>query len=406
MSSLTLLFVQAAVIIALSRLLGVAGRRLGQPQVIAEVIAGILLGPSLLGWLWPAATATLFPASSVVVLGLLSQLGLVIFMFLVGLELDLSRIEGRAAVAISQASIVLPFGLGAGAAVLLYPRLSPPSVPLLSFALFMGIAMSITAFPVLARILAERGLTGTKVGAVAIACAAVDDVTGWCLLAVVTAIVRRTGLQRAALTIGLAAAFVVVLFCARPLLARLGRRAIEHARLPQRFVALVLLLLLGASAIAEPIGIHALFGAFMLGVVMPKDAALVRGLSEKLEDLVTVLLLPLFFAYSGLRTQLGLIDSAAAWGTFALILALACLGKFGGSTVAARLSGLSWREASTIGLLMNTRGLMELVVLNIGLDLGVISPTLFTMMVMMALVTTMLTGPGTSWIYPPARRTA
>jgi Kef-type K+ transport system membrane component KefB/nucleotide-binding universal stress UspA family protein len=403
-NALTLLMVQLIVIIGLSRLIGRGARWLGQPLVIAEVVAGIVLGPSLLGWLAPGAMASLFPAESLPVLKMLSQVGLVLFMFLIGLELDPRMLKGRghASVAISHTSIIVPFALGAGAGALwLYESLSDPAVPFSSFVLFMGVAMSITAFPVLARILTERGLLQSKVGTVAIACAAVDDVTAWCLLAFVVSIVRASDLAHAALTTVFALAYIgFVLLVVRPFLARLGARVASREGLTQNVVAATLVLLLASAWATELIGIHALFGAFLFGAVIPKEGGLAEALAERLQDVAVVLLLPVFFAFSGLRTQVGLLDSAEAWVTCGVIILLACLGKFGGSTVAARLTGMPWREAGAVGVLMNTRGLMELIVLNIGLDLGVISPQLFTMMVLMALVTTFITTPVLRWIYP------
>jgi Kef-type K+ transport system membrane component KefB/nucleotide-binding universal stress UspA family protein len=402
-SPLSLFIAQAALIIALSRVVGLAATSLGQPMVIAEVIAGILLGPSLLGVVSPAAMTTLFPATSMPLLGLMSQVGLILFMFLIGLELDPKLLRGRArtSVAISHSSIVLPGLLGGILGIYLYPRLSSPDVPFASFLLFMAVSMSITAFPVLARILAERRLLKTKVGAITITAAAVDDVTAWCLLAFVVSIAKSTDLRRAAVTVGLALAYIALMFVVvRPFLRRLGAISASREGLTQNLVAVTVLILLASSWITELIGIHALFGAFMLGAIMPKEGHAGRLLAEKLEDLVVVFLLPLFFAYSGLRTQIGLLDSGSAWMQCALIILVACIGKFGGSLVAGKLTGLRWREASAVGILMNTRGLMELIVLNIGLDLGVISPALFTMMVIMALATTFMTTPLLQLVYP------
>nr|WP_279636987.1 cation:proton antiporter [Corallococcus llansteffanensis] len=399
------LLVQLIVIIGVSRLIGRGARWLGQPMVIAEVVAGIALGPSLLGWLWPDTMHWLFPADSMPFLKMLAEVGLVLFMFLIGLELDPKLLKGRGhtSVVISHSSIIVPFGLGAVAGALwLYRSLSDPSVPFSSFVLFMGVSMSITAFPVLARILTERGLMQSKIGAIAIACAAVDDVTAWCLLAFVVSLVRASSLAQAGMTTLFAVLYIgFMLVLVRPFLARLGARVASREGLTQNVVAGTLLLLLASAWTTERIGIHALFGAFLFGAVIPKEGGLAAALIEKLEDVTVVLLLPVFFAFSGLRTQLGLLDSVEAWVTCGAIILLACLGKFGGSAVAARVTGLRWREAGAIGVLMNTRGLMELIVLNLGLDLGVISPTLFTMMVIMALVTTFITSPLLRWMYPP-----
>lgn len=399
---LTRFIAQTTAIIIVSRALGLLTRRLGQPMVIAEITAGIVLGPSILGYIWPEANEVLFPASSLGILQLVSQLGLILFMFLIGLELDprLLRGRGHTSVAISHTSIIVPFALGALLAWYLYPRWSSADVRFSAFVLFLGAAMSITAFPVLARILSERRLLRTRVGAVTIACAAVDDVTAWCILAFVVASARAAGFESASITTILALAYILFMFFAvRPLLKRLADQGSTKDGLSQNLVAVVMLLLLASSWATELIGIHALFGAFLFGAVLPREGGLAHALAEKIEDLVIVVLLPLFFAYSGVRTQLTLLNGPTAWLTCCLIILVACLGKFGGSFVAARLTGLSWRESGALGILMNTRGLMELIVLNIGLDLGVISPTLFAMMVVMALVTTFMTTPILSLVY-------
>lgn len=403
---LSLFVVQAIAIIALARTLGVLAKRIRQPLVIAEVTAGILLGPSLLGLIAPDVLHILFPASSMPSLHLTSQIGLIFFMFLVGLELDpkLLRGHGRSSVIISHTSIFVPFVLGAILALYLYPRLSSEEVPFTSFALFLGAAMSITAFPVLARILTERRLMHTPVGAIAITCAAVDDVTAWCILAFVVSIVRATGLLDAALTTILALTYIgVMLLAVRPLLRRIAERGGSRDTLSQNIVAGAFVLLLLSSLATELIGIHALFGAFLLGAIVPREAGFAHAIAEKLEDFVVVLLLPLFFAYSGLRTEIGLLNSPEAWLQCALIILVACAGKYGGSVLAARFVGMKWPEANAVAILMNTRGLMELIVLNIGLDLGVISPALFTMMVLMALVTTYMTTPILHRVYPEER---
>ncbi len=400
-SPLALFIVQAVVVVVAARAIGLLTRKIEQPMVIAEVVAGILLGPSLLGWLAPEASRVLFPASSMGLLGTVSQIGLILFMFIVGLELDPNLLKKRvhSSVVISHTSIIVPFALGAVLGLRLYGTLAPENAPHLSFLLFMGAAMSITAFPVLARILVERRLLRSRVGAVTIACAAVDDVTAWCILAFVVSIVRSSGVGSAVLTSSFALAYLgVMLFVVRPLLERLAERT--KLGLSQNIVALVLVGLFLSSFVTELIGIHALFGAFIFGTIIPKQGSFVSALAEKLEDLVVVFLLPLFFAYSGLRTQIGLLDTPESWATCAVITLVASVGKFGGSAIAARITGISWREANAIGILMNTRGLMELVVLNIGLDLGVISPKLFAMMVIMALVTTFATTPLLQWIYP------
>lgn len=403
LTALALLLAQIAAILLLSRAVGLVTRHLGQPMVMAEMVAGILLGPSLLGQVAPSAFSALFPASSLHVLKTLSQLGLVLFMFVIGLELDPKLLRERrgASVLISHVSIFLPFMLGLGLAWWLHQHYAPAGVAFLPFALFLGIAMSVTAFPVLARILTENGLMQSRVGTIAIACAAVDDVTAWCLLAFVVAIARAHGVSQAVLTTGLAAAFVAMqVFVLRPLLRRFGERVAAQGQLTSAHLVFVLLLLMASAGITELIGIHALFGAFLFGAVLPKEGGLAKQVSDRLESVAVLLLLPLFFAYSGLRTRVGLVGGAGDWLVVLLIISLATLGKFGGSAVAARITGLGWREASAIGVLMNTRGLVELIVLNLGLDLGVLSPTLFTMLVLMALTTTFATTPILFWMYP------
>ena len=410
MSPLLLLILQVAVILATARVVGLLFRRIGQPQVVGEMVAGIVLGPSLLGWAAPAVFATLFPPDSLGALNALSQIGLLAFMFLVGLEFDPARLRGRgdAAVLTSHASIIAPFLLGSVLALLLYPRLSDASVPFAGFALFAGAAMSVTAFPVLARILTERNLIRTRLGAVAIACAAVDDVTAWSILAVVVVVVRASAAQVPLwVTVGGALLYVVLMITVvRRLLRLLEAYYLSRGRMTQDLVAGTVLLLLASAWMTERLGIHALFGAFALGVVMPKHPRFTRDLTERLEDVTVVLLLPLFFAFTGLRTSIGLLQGPQAWLLFGLVLLAATAGKFGGSAIASRAAGLSWREAGAVGVLMNTRGLMELVIITIGLELGVISPELFAMMVLMALVTTFMTTPLLELLYPERLRRA
>jgi Kef-type K+ transport system membrane component KefB len=384
-------------------------RRVGQPPVIGEVLAGIALGPSLLGQVWPAAADFILPAAVAPALGVIAQLGVILYMFLVGLEMNHEMIRDRAATTIwvSHTGMVVPFLLGAGLALVLYPRLSSTSVPFTSFALFLGVAMAITAFPVLARILTDRGMQQTPLGAIALGCAAIGDVTAWCVLAFVVG-VARARLSNAFLTLGLTIAYIAfMLTLVRPAVHWLLVRCDEEVTPGHLAVALAGLLL---SALAtEAIGVHALFGAFLLGAVIPHDSALARALTARLHDLVTLLLLPAFFAFTGMRTEIGLVGGCEGWLLCGAIIAVATLGKFGGSFVAARLTGLDSRSAAALGLLMNTRGLMELIVLNIGLDMLVISPALFAMMVMMALVTTLATTPLLQWLRPaqdddPSRR--
>jgi Kef-type K+ transport system membrane component KefB len=381
-------------ILLLGRWLGKLFIHFGQPRVIGEIVAGIMLGPSLLGWISPAAMNFVLPQEVGPYLGIIAQIGVILYMFLVGLDFNagLLRSRAHATVAISHASIICPFVLGAVLALWLYPTLAPPNVPFTSFALFIGVAMSITAFPVLARILTDRRMENTELGVVALSCAAADDVTAWCLLAFVVG-VAQSKLGGAVLTVVLAILFIgFMLLVIRPFAIRfLGHRAEKQP--PRRMAVWVLVALLLSALAAEWIGIHAIFGAFLLGAIIPHDSDIALDFRHKLEDIVKILLLPAFFAYTGMRTQIGLVSGAEAWLFTAVIILVATLGKFGGSLVAARCTGLDWNLSASLGILMNTRGLMELIVLNIGLELGVISPKLFAMMVIMALVTTLATTP-------------
>ncbi|WP_239489580.1 cation:proton antiporter [Luteitalea sp. TBR-22] len=404
--SLPWLLLSVAVLVACARVAGLAARAIGQPQVVGEMAMGIALGPSLLGWAAPALSATLFPAANHAHLNTLSQLGLLLFMFLVGLEFDLRRLRhlGHTAVLASHASITLPMLLGVSLALYLYPRLSSADVRFHEFALFMGTAMSVTAFPVLARILRERRLTDSRIGTVAIACAAVDDVTAWCLLAGIVALVRASqhALPVPVMVGGLAAFIAVVALLRRAGLGVFLASFEKRRRLSEDSVALLLTVVMLASVTTEWLGLHLLFGAFFVGVMLPKTEAFVDAVTARFELVATTLLLPVFFAYTGLRTQIGLVVGAQMWFYCALILVLAIVGKLVGSAVAARVTGLNTRDSLALGVLMNTRGLMELVVLNLGLDLGIISPALFSMLVVMALVTTVMTTPLLARLYPSA----
>lgn len=405
MPHLPTLLIQIGVILIVARAVGFLFRRISQPQVVGEMVAGILIGPSVLGWAAPDVSAWLFPPGSLGFLSALSQIGVLAFMFVVGLELNPNLMKGRGhtAVVTSHASIVFPFLLGSVLALYLYPRLSDDSVTFTGFALFLGIAMSITAFPVLARILQERRLMRHPVGVIALACAAVDDVTAWCILAGVIVIVKATHATLPLwLTIGGSLAFGAAMwYLARPAFKGLERVFESRGYMTQNLLALILLLVFASAWLTEWLGIHALFGAFLAGAVMPKDSpAFVKALTERLEDLVVVLFLPLFFAFTGLRMNIAVVGGTEMWFYCGLIIIVAIVGKLVGSMLAARFTGMSWRESAAIGVLMNTRGLVQLVVLNIGLDIGVISPALFTMMVLMALVTTFMTTPLLALIYP------
>jgi Kef-type K+ transport system membrane component KefB len=392
---LTHVLLSLVVILVFARALGALFRQMGQPQVIGEMIAGILFGPSFLGHVAPGLALYLFPNSTTPYLSVLSQIGVILYMFLVGLELDTDLLRGRshASVAISHASIIVPFLLGGGLALWLYPLFSTRDVPFNVFALFLAVAMSITAFPVLARILTDRQMHKSRMGTVALACAAVDDVTAWCLFAFVVSLARAHA-GRVLVTLAFTAAFIAgVLLLLRPAAVWFAHRQPWHDKTSKDSVVIVCAALLLAALATQRIGIHALFGAFLVGAVIPDDSPLARDVNEKFEDLVVVLFLPVFFAFTGLRTQIALVHGVRDWLICLLIIAVASLGKFGGGTLAARLTGLTWGESASLGILMNTRGLMELIVLNVGLDLGVLSPTLFAMLVIMAIITTLITTP-------------
>ncbi|MBL8002737.1 MAG: cation:proton antiporter [Flavobacteriales bacterium] len=408
---LAILLLQILTIIITARALGFVCQKVGLPTVIGEIAAGIILGPSFLATQFPAYSGFLFPAGSLGNLQFLSQIGLILFMFVVGMELNLNVLRNSAqeAVLVSHASIIFPFTLGFGLSYFLYLKFVAPTVQFLSFGLFMGIAMSITAFPVLARIVQERGLNRTRLGALAITCAAADDITAWCLLAAVIAIVKAGSIVSALYTIGMSAVYVLLMIkVVRPFLQRMGDVYADRESLSKPIVAIFFLVLLGSAYISEVIGIHALFGAFLAGVIMPPNMRFRAIFIDKVEDVAMVLLLPLFFVYTGLRTEIGLLNNVGLWKVCAAIVAVAVTGKFMGSALAARFVGQSWRDSLMLGALMNTRGLMELVVLNIGYDLGVIGPEIFAMMVIMALVTTFMTGPTLDLIdrFLPARTAA
>jgi Kef-type K+ transport system membrane component KefB len=397
------LVLQVAVVLFVSRAVGMLFRRFGQPQVVGEMVAGILLGPTLLGWAAPGVAKFIFPAASLGYLNGLSQIGLVFFMFLVGASLNPKELRehGHTAILTSHASIVTPFCLGSALALLLYPRLSHAGIPFANFALFMGSAMSITAFPVLARILTERNLLSSRMGTLSLSCAAVDDVTGWCILAYIVVLVRiqSSAVSPWTMVAGAITYILVMIVGVKRLLALFEKSFRRHGRITENALSLLIVLALASALTTERLGIHSLFGAFFLGAILPKSADFTRALCLKLESMTTVALLPLFFAYSGLRTSINVVHGTL-WIYTLLVIAVAVAGKFGGSTLAARISGASWTDASALGILMNTRGLMELVALNIGLDIGVISPTVFTIMVLMALVTTCMTSPLLIRFYP------
>jgi Kef-type K+ transport system membrane component KefB len=402
-SPLSSLLLQILVILAAARLCGRLVGYFGQPQVIGEILAGICLGPSLLQAVAPGAHTFLFPEGSVQRLFFLSQIGIVLFMFIVGLELDMKmfRSKARSAVVISTASIVLPFALGTGLAFLLFQEYGAPQKGILAFVLFMGIAMSITAFPVLARIIQDQGLARTQIGTLAITCAAVNDVTAWCLLALVVGLVQSgSGVGAIATTILTIVFTLLMLLVARPLLRdRLGPSS-KAEQFSAASLSIVFMGLLLSAWITEMIGIHALFGAFLMGLTLPEHDQFKEKLIARIQDITTIVLLPLFFALTGLRTQLGALDDLQSWLVCGLVLVVAIAGKFGGAALAARFTGHSWRTSCILGALMNTRGLVELIVLNLGYDLGILSPKMFTIMVIMAVATTVMTGPIVRWLKP------
>ena len=397
MLDLPRLLLQLLVVLAAARACGWLARRVGQPRVIGEMVAGFALGPSVLGAWAPEMAGRLFAPAGLAPLATLAQLGVLLYLLIVGLRFDHSLLRHRAGVAVatSQASIAVPFLLGMAIAPLLPAGLRGPQVSPLAFALFLGAAMSVTAFPVLARILEERGLVGTRLGSLALASAAVDDASAWLILAGVVAVARADAPGTVGATVLRTLVGVVLILLAllalrpllRPLLARAGRR-VGHEQ-----VALVLLLALLVALAAEHAGVHALFGAFLAGLVVPREDGVAGIVAERLEHVVGTLLLPVFFAYSGLRASVTLIEGPGLWAAWAALMAVAVGGKLGGSAIAARLSGLPWSEATALGILLNTRGLMELVILSIGLEVGALSPTLYAMMVLMAVATTVMTAP-------------
>lgn len=394
--SLPVLLMQITIIILFARALGWICQKIGQPSVIGEILAGIALGPSLIGYHYPEFTNFIFPVESLGNLHLISQLGLILFMFVVGMELDLKTINKKVndALVISHTGIIVPFTLGVGLSYFLYENFAPQKVSFLPFALFMGIAMSIAAFPVMARIVQERGLYKQKIGALIITTAAIDDITAWCLLAVIIAIVKAGSFISSLYTVALAIGYIIIMIkLIRPFLKRIGDLHNTNDSLSKPIVAVFFVTLLLSAYATEIIGIHPLFGAFMAGVIMPQDKKFRHNFIQKVEDISTVLFLPLFFVYTGLRTEIGLLNNVHLWTVAAIVCGLAVIGKFLGSALSARFLGQSWRNSLMIGSLMNTRGLMELVALNIGYDLGVLSPEIFAMFVIMALTTTLMTGP-------------
>jgi Kef-type K+ transport system membrane component KefB len=393
---LPVLLLQIITIVAVARIFGFLCKKIGQPSVIGEIIAGIILGPSVLGLFLPGMSSFLFPPESMIGLQFFSQIGLILFMFIVGMDVDLKILGNKApeAFVVSHASIIIPFTLGMVLAYYIFTSFAPQGVTFLSFALFIGISMSITAFPVLARILQERGMMKTRIGTLAITCAAIDDISAWCLLASLIAIVKAGSFVSSIYTILLSIIYVFfMLTIVKPFLKRFGDIFTSKEGISKPVVAVFLITLLGSSYLTEIIGIHALFGAFVAGLIMPPNIKFRSILIEKIEDITLILLLPIFFVISGLRTEIGLINNPYLWKITVIVIIIAVAGKFFGSAFSLRFIGQTWRDSLIVGALMNTRGLMQLVVLSIGYDLGVISPQIYTIMILMALVTTFMTGP-------------
>jgi Kef-type K+ transport system membrane component KefB len=389
-------FIQVAVILTACRLVGIIARRVGQPQVIAEMLTGVLLGPSVFGLLLPDLQARLLPRETLPALSITSQLGLSLYMFIVGLEFHggLLRTELRRAASVSVAGIVVPFTLGALLATMLARQAGyfSPGVGMAQAVLFLGAAMSITAFPMLARIIDEQKLTGTRLGTLVLAAGSMDDAAAWCLLAVVIATMGGNVATAVITIVGCATYAAVVLTAGRTALRPLGRTADAEGRLGDARFTSVLILVMIAAAVTDAIGVHAVFGTFVLGAAMPRGI-LAQEMRRRIAPLTMGLLVPLFFAYSGLNTQIGLLSSAALWLVAIVVLAIACVGKGAACALAARANGEDWRHSLAIGTLMNARGMMELIILTIGLERGIITPTLFTMMVLMALATTIAATP-------------
>lgn len=393
---LAVFIIQLVIIVFIARILGYIFTKFRQPSVIGEIVAGIILGPSLVGTYFPEFTAFVFPKESLPFLQFFSQIGLMLFMFIIGMELDFKALKNRAfdALIISHSGIVFSFFLGIVLAYFLYDSFAPESIGFTAFALFMGISMSTTAFPVLARIIQERGITKTPLGVLAITTAAIDDMTAWCLLAAIIAVVKSGGFANSLSTIILTIAYVFIMIkLVQPFLKKFGTVYVSRENLNKSVVAFVFVVLFFSSYVTEVIGIHPLVGAFMAGVIMPQNINFKKLITEKIEDISLVLLLPLFFVFTGLRTQINLLDNVDLWIVAAGVISVAVTGKFVGATVSSRLLKHSWKESLSMGVIMNSRGLMELIILNIGYDLGIFGKEIFTILVLMALITTFMTNP-------------
>ncbi len=385
------IFIQLIVILLAVQVFGYLCKFIGQPRVIGEILVGLALGPTLLGALLPHVEAALFPSSVLPTLQTLGDIGLVLYMFSLGTHIDTHAMlkQSGKATAVSLGGVLFPLILGGVCAFFLFPEFAGSKATIVSFMLLVGTAMAITAFPVLARLLEERGMLAAPIAVLSLFCAAIDDIIGWCLLAVVIAVAHATGVVSTLLILGLLAVFVgVMLGIVRPLLNVADRYISSKPML----LALTMILLLLSAYATSVIGIHPVFGAFMMGLVLPRKKAFLEGV-QNIAQVNNLLFLPLYFVYNGLRTHIGLINTPTLWLICLLVLVVACLGKILGGSLSLKAFGESWKESFTLGILMNTRGLVELIVLNIGLDLGVISPTFFAMLVIMAIVTTMMAPP-------------
>ncbi len=397
-SPLTILLIQMTVIMLFSLVFGQICKLINQPIVIGEIFSGIILGPSLFGTFFPDLSAKLFPQSSIPILDYFSQVGLILFLFVVGMELDLKILKNKAqkSIIISHASIVIPFSLGVALSYFIYTQLAPNGISFMAFSLFMGLAMSITAFPVLARIVQERNISKTSLGTIVITCAAVDDITAWSLLAGIVVVVKAGSVLSSLFIIILTSLYILIMFkIVRPFLRVLVELDIKQSPdyLNRSTVSLIFSILIISAIFTEIIGIHVLFGAFIAGIIIPDDTRFKKLFIAKIEDVALVLLLPIFFIISGLKTEISLLNNLYLWEVTIVIIVLAIAGKFIGSSLSAKLLNINWKDSLTIGTLMNTRGLIELVALNIAYDLGIITQEIFSMMVIMALVTTFMTGP-------------
>ena len=400
-STFGLLLMQIVVILIVCRFFGLLFKQIGQPAVIGEITAGIMLGPSILGHFFPEISNFLFPLASLTNINLLSQFGLILFMFVLGMELDMVEVRKRffETISISHISMIVPFFMGIVLAYFIYDRYAYHETHFLSFALFIGIALSITAFPVLARIIQEKKLTRTHLGTVALASAASGDITAWCILAAVVAIAQTGSMLSAIYNIAFAILYMLVMFfVVRPLLRMIGNLYHNKEVVAKPLITLMFLLMLISAFVTEILGLHALFGAFIVGVIMPENIQFRKIMTEKVEDVALVLFLPLFFVSTGLRTEIGLLNSQGMWILCAVFIAIAVVGKMGGAIMSARSAGENWHDSIMLGGLMNARGLMELVVLAIGYDLKILPPPIFVMLVLMTLITTFMTVPLLSFI--------